>query len=298
MGKQFKLTDTNGLYLTYRPSVTIDGTNYLTQMIRDADFFPRTNNDALLYSFKNSKYSDPSVIMGSNALSSANSSLTHTEIKYPNQLILNEIYYNTFTLYFSFNGSQLFGYTPGLGMSGTDFSGYLNRLRVKLYAQIGNNTVSLNLSNLQFWHSGTATWANASTTHYNGTSLQGFKLNTGLNSESCIDLGYGTGAISVDAPYYNKYSDYFDETTGPNGYNFRITAAMPNFSSKATGTKDYTLIIKYLNIGAPGSSLVAPYSVTEGVELMANVYPWFQLINPYVIPYEGGGVIGGGFSSS
>ena len=286
MGKQFKLKDSNGLYLTNRPTVTVDSTNYLTQMIRDNDFFPKNTSESLLYTFKNAKYLDQGVIMGSNALSGANSSITHSEIKNPNQLILNETYYNTFKLHFNFTGSQLFGYTPGSGISGADFSAYLNRLRVKVYAQLGTNLVSLNFSNLEFFNKGTSTWTAASgTTRYNASTYQGFKLNTGLNSESCIDVGYGTGTISVDSPYYAKYSDYFDNKLAPSGYNFRVDVTMPNVNSKAIGTKDYTLIVKYLNIGVTGSTtLTAPYNTTEAVELMANVYPWFQLINPYIVP--------------
>lgn len=297
MGKQFKLMGSDGLYLTYRPSVAVTSSNYMTQMLQDNDFFPKTANDAALYSFKNSKYVDPGTIIGSNALSSANSSLTHTEIKNPNQLILNEVYYNTFNFYFNFTGSQLFGYTPGGGISGADFSAYLNRLRIKIYAQLGNNLVSLNFSNLQFWHYGISAWHSADgTTRYNPTTQQGFQLNTGLNGESCIDLGYGTGTVGVDAPYYLKYSDYFDNTSAPGGYFFRVSVSMPNLTEIATGSKDYTLVVKYLNIGATGSTtLTAPYNTTEAVELMSNVYPWFQLINPYVVPpyYGGGGVIGG-----
>ena len=295
MIKQFKLSDFNGLYLTHIPSVAVNSSNYLSQMFKDNDFFPKNANDAGRNVFKNSAYVAPGIIIGSNALSSSNSALTHTEITNPNQLIMNEVYYNTFTMYFNFKGSRLFGYTPNSSISGTDFSKYLNRLRIKLYAQLGTNMVPLNLSSLAFYHVDDDTFHYVTgTTHYNSTHLEGFKISTGNNAEPCIDLGYGTTTgITPSDIYgaYTTYAQYFDgySNANPNGFYFKVTASIPDFARTAQNTRDYKLIIKYYNIGTTGTTLTYPYNTSEAVELMSNIYPWFQVIT--TIPAESESVV-------
>lgn len=298
MIKQFKLKDLNGLYLTHRPTVPVDSTNYLSQMFKDSDFFPKTNIDALGLSFKNAKYVDSGMIKGSNALSTSNSTLTHTEIYKPNRLIMNETYHNKFKFNFAFGGSSLFGYSPPGGISGTDFSNYLNRLRIKLYVQLGTNTIPLTLSNLEFWQSHLSTWIPISaTTHYNVTTLSGFKLNTGLNGESCIDLGFDTTpGLGMDYGY-TSYAAYFNDPFGPNGYNFRVDAEIPGFDKKVLDNKDYRLIVKYYNIGIAGTTLTHPYDTSEAVELMSTVYPYFQVLPTLLsddVSYVGYGISTGG----
>ena len=276
MEKQFNISGLNGYYMTYVPTGTVDSSNYLTKLIQHTDFFPKTKTDASTFIFKNATYLDPGVILGSNR-ASGNSSLKYTEIIKPNELTLNKIYYNTFTFYFKFTGSSLFGYTPNSSIiSGANFSKHLNRLRIKLYAQLGANIIPLSLSDLEFFHNDYDTFISASG-YYNSGATEGFIITTGNNSEPCIDLGYGTTATPPTDPYatYSKYSQIFDYNGyAPNGYNFRVKVSIPNFVSKATNNKDYKLIVKYYNIAVTGTTY--PYNTSESMELMSNTYLWYQ----------------------
>jgi hypothetical protein len=277
MEKQFNISGLNGYYLTFVPTGTVDSSNYLTKLIEHTDFFPKKTADSLSFVFKNASYSDPGVIIGSNR-ASGNSSLNYSEITKPNDLILNKTYYNTFTFYFKFTGSSLFGYSPNYSIiSGADFGKHLNRLRIKLYVDLGANTVPLALSDLEFFHNDYDTFRSAAG-YYDSGFTEGFRITTGNNSEPCIDLGYGTGATPPVDSYgtYNKYSQIFDNNTpfAPNGYNFRVTASIPNFTSKTTNNKDYKLVVKYYNIGVTGTTF--PYNTSESMELMSNTYVWYE----------------------
>lgn len=286
MNKQYNLSGANGYYLTYIPSGTVDSTNYLTQLIQDNDFFPKTSLESTNLLFKNSQYSDPGVIMGSNK-ASGNSSLLYTQITKPNSLILNKVYYSTFVLYFNFIGSSLYGYTPNSSIiSGSDYGKVLNRLRIKLYAQLGANVVPLSLSNLEFYHPITGVYQpnlvgppfSIISDTYNATYSEGFRLTTGLNSEPCVELGYGSGATISDPHYrYSNFAQIFDDSSNaPNGYNFRVTVSMPNFTTTSTNNKDFNLLVKYYNIAVTGTTY--PYNTSETIQLMSSSYVWYNNI--------------------
>jgi hypothetical protein len=288
MEKQFNISGLNGYYLSFAPTGTVDETNYLIKLIQHNDFFPKTTTDSLSFIFKNASYSDPGIILGSNR-ASGNSSLTYSEIIKPSELTLNKVYYNTFTFNFKFTGSSLFGYSPNYSIiSGANYGNYLNRLRIKLYAQLGANLIPLSLNDLYFWNSTLSDWTyvGTGTTRFSTGLTQGFKLNTGLNDEACIDLCYGTGSTGGVDSGYTKYSDYFDDAFGPNGYNFKVTAAIPNFTSKTTNNKDYKLIVKYYNIAVTGTTY--PYNTSEVIEHMSNTYVWYQASAPTGSPESGG----------
>jgi hypothetical protein len=296
MEKQFNIKGLNGYYLAYTPTGTVDNSNYLTELIQNNDFFPKTTADATSFVFKNASYLDPGVIIGSNK-ASGNSTLTHTEIIKPDELILNKMYYNTFTFYFKFTGSSLFGYTPdSTVISGANYGKHLNRLRVKLYAQLGANLIPLTLSDLYFWSSFISAYnwmyVGDNTERFSTGLTQGFKLNTGLNNETCIDLCYGTGATDGVDFGYDYYSDYFNDAGAPNGCNFKVTATIPDFISKSTKHKDYKLIIKYYNIAVTGTT--SPYDTSESIELMSKSYVWYDTSNPTSSPAAGSS----GFASS
>jgi hypothetical protein len=286
MEKQFNISGLNGYYLSFVPTGTVDSSNYLTELIKHTDFFPKTTDESSSFVFKNASYSDHGVILGSNK-ASGNSSLKYTEIIKPNVLILNKTYYNTFTFNFKFTGSSLSGYSPDYTViSGDNYGKHLNRLRVKLYVQLGANLIPLSLRDLSFWNSTLSDWTyvGTGTTRFSTGLTQGFKLNTGLNNEPCIDLCYGTGSTGGVDSGYVKYSDYFDDEFGPNGYNFKVTAAIPNFSSKTKNNKDYKLIVKYYNIAVTGTTY--PYNTSESIELMSNTYLWYQKSTPVSSPVE------------
>lgn len=289
MEKQFNISGLNGYYLSFVPTGTVDSSNYLTELIKHTDFFPKTTNESLSFVFKNASYSDPGVILGSNR-ASGNSSLKYTEITKPNELTLNKMYYNTFTFNFKFTGSSLQGYTPDSSViSGDNYGKHLNRLRVKLYVQLGANLIPLSLTDLYFWNSSLSAWTyvGTGTTRFSTGLTQGFKLNTGLNNEPCIDLCYGTGSTGGVDSGYAKYSDYFNDAFGPNGYNFKVTASLPDFSSVATNSKDYKLIVKYYNIAVTGTTY--PYNTSESIELMSNTYLWYLVSSPAGSPIEAAG---------
>jgi len=290
MKKQFNISGLNGYYLSFVPTGTVDSSNYLTKLIKHTDFFPKTTNESLSFVFKNASYSDPGVILGSNR-ASGNSSFKYTEITKPNELTLNKMYYNTFTFNFKFTGSSLGGYTPDSSViSYENYGKHLNRLRVKLYVQLGANLIPLSLADLYFWNSLSSSWTyvGTGTTRFSTGLTQGFKLNTGLNGEPCIDLCYGTGSTGGVDGGYAKYSDYFNDAFGPNGYNFKVTASLPDFSSVATNSKDYKLIIKYYNIAVTGTTY--PYNTSESIELMSNTYLWYQVSSDNEsVPVVGGG---------
>jgi hypothetical protein len=280
MEKQFNISGLNGYYISYVPTGTVDNTSYLTELIQDNDFFPKSTNDSLSFIFKNAAYSD-GVIIGSNR-ATGNSTLTHSEIIKPNELILNKTYYNTFTFYFSFRGSSLFGYTPdSTVISGANYSKHLNRLRIKLYVELGATLIPLTLTDLYFWSSFISAYnwmyVGDNTDRFSTGLTQGFKLNTGLNNESCIDLCYGTGSTGGVDTGYDYYSDYFNDMA-ENGYNFKVTASLPNFTGTTKNNKDYKLVVKYYNIGVTGTTY--PYDTSESMELMSNTYLWYQASSP------------------
>ncbi len=320
MSRQYNITGLNGLYLTVRPTVPVDSSNYLSEMIRNADFFPKANSNrsgGFLLSkpnsnhlFKNSQFNASAAnVSGSNSLVTANSAITYSEITNQNQLILNETYYNKFIFHFNFNDAISNGYTPNSSViSANDFKQHLTKIRVKLYVLLGSNMVPLKLTNLEYYFNEGpgVTWNSA----YSGVSplfwepnhKYGFRLNTGENNEDCIDVGL------VVSDYFNPYISLISERMSgvdvePGGYLYRCTAEIPDFSSICRGNKDYKLIVKYYNMkitdvtGVTVNTNTSPYNTNEAIEMMAHNYVWYEYIDQTVLagggaPTDPGPIIG------
>jgi hypothetical protein len=273
MSKQFNIKGANGLYLTYKPLITLTTGNYESQLIRDTDFFPKSTKDANLFNFKNARYQETGTIIGSNSQQKSNSIFKYSEISTNTQIIANKIYYNKFKFYFRFYGSTLSGYRlPGLSAANT--KKILDRLRVKLYVVIGSNEVPMELSNLEKY---TTSWTAVTTSDTTGSDdiagagNYGIQLATGLNSEDCIDMAY-TGTTQMNT-LFNGY------LTAPDKYNFRVDASFPDFNQVATNNKNYKIIVKYFNIGVSGTGT---YATSENVELMSNNFTYYSAV--YVPP--------------
>jgi|LakMenEpi03Aug12_release.lakeMendotaPanAssembly.Ray.scaffolds.fasta_scaffold219011_2 hypothetical protein len=265
MSKQFNIKGINGLYLTYKPNVTLTTVNYTSQLLFDNDFFPANKAESNLFDLKNVRYQEPTSIIGSNSLQKSNSIYKYSEFSIKDGLIANKMYYNRFTFYFRFYGSTLSGYTlPGINATNT--KKILDRLRVKLYVTIGGNMIPMELSNLEKYSGGN--WVavtGADKTSTISTGGYGIELTTGLNSEDCVDMAY-TGTTTVNT-LFNGYQ------TAPEKYNFRVSAEFPNFDEVAVNSKTYKLTIRYYNIGVAGTGT---YATSEAVELMSNTLTYYE----------------------
>jgi hypothetical protein len=292
MSKQFNITGINGLYLINKPNETLTSLNYKEQLIEDYDFYPNSKTESNNFVLKNVVFDDKTIkdlngvqfnaFAGSNAISKANSTIKHSEIYKENHLIPNQVYYNGFVFYFRFYGSTIDGYVRS-GWTATQTKNFYNRLRVKLYVQLGSKLVPLNLENLQYYDDGYAGFSNVDGTFYSATNKAGICLTTGENSEDCIDMGYsGTTKISRFEAYAN--------TAGK--YNFRVNAKLPDFEQSAEKTKDYKIIVKYYNIAVTDApSLGLPYTASETIEHMSNTFIYYQQI--YVPEYVGDDISSG-----
>lgn len=280
MNKQFNLKGLGGVYLSYRPQVEINISNYREFLLENYDFFPTTSSKSNLWEFKNSRYEDSGIFLGSNSTQKSNSNLTYSEILYKDSLIQNKIYYNEFKFYFRFYGSTLSGYSIE-GMTSTLSKKILDRLRVKLYAQIGSNTVSLNFSDLEKYDG--VDWVAVDSSDVTGSGDieggdYGIQLTTGLNSESCVDMAYENTTQMNEL--FNEYSN------SPEGYNFRVHVSFPDFTRKSDNGKNYKLIVRYFNIGVSGAS--SPYDVSETIDLISeNKFYYLSVIS---IDDGGGGI--------
>jgi hypothetical protein len=284
MSKQFNITGLNGVYLTHKPTETVTSINYKDQLIRDYDFYPNTKSEANSFILKNVIYDDKNLrdfngarfnaFAGSNSITKSNSTIRYSEIHRKNHLIPNQVYYNSFKFYFRFYGSDLGTFTRS-GWTSTQTKNFYNRLRVKLYAQLGSKLVSLNLDNLQYHVEGSEPYLGSITgdTKYSVTNKAGIRLTTGENGEDCIDMGY-SGAT---------YMELFDSYQfSPNGYNFGVNVKLPDFEQTAEKTKDYKIIVKYYNIAVTDApSLGLPYTASETIEHMSDVFTYFV---PITVP--------------
>jgi len=278
MSKQFNITGLNGIYLTYKPTNTVTSINYTDQLIRDYDFYPNTKSEANSFILKNVIFDEKNLndfngvkfkaFAGSNSITKSNSTIRYSEIHKKNHLIPNQVYYNSFRFYFRFYGSDLGTYTRS-GWTATQTKNFYNRLRVKLYAQLGSKVVPLNLDTLQFYSAGSAPSLGNITgdTYYSVTNKAGIRLTTGVNGEDCIDMGYsGT-----------TYTQLFDGYQyAPGGYNFMVNVKLPDFEQTAEKTKDYKIIVKYYNIAVTDApSLGLPYTESETIEHMSDVFTYY-----------------------
>lgn len=268
MSKQFNIKGINGLYLTYKPQITLTTANYANQLLLDEDFFPATKAESNLFDFKNARYQEPSAFIGSNSVQKSNSLYKYSEISIKDGLIANKMYYNKFKFYFRFFGSSLSGYKlPGL--NATNSKKILDRLRVKIYVMIGGNVVPMELSNLQKYSGGS--WVNITSTSdvTSAGSISagnyGIHLASGLNSEDCIDMAY-TGTTTVNT-LFNGYLN------APDNYNFRVDAEFPDFNQFAVHGKGYKIIVRYFNVGVSGTGT---YATSEAVELMSNTFVYYE----------------------
>jgi hypothetical protein len=267
MSKQFNIKGINGLYLSYKPDLTLTTLNYENQLIEDYDFFPTNLAQANLYNFKNARYQESSKLIGSNAKQKSNSIFNYSEIITKDDLVANKMYYNTFKLYFRFFGSTLSKYRLS-GLNASTTKKVLDRLRIKIYVTIGSNEIPMELSNLEKYAGSWTAVTTGDTTGANSISggNYGIQLATGLNSEDCVDMAY-TGTTTINT-LFNGY------LTAPDNYNFRVDASFPDFDQIAKSTKTYKIKIKYLNIGVTGAGTT--YSVSESVELMSNAFVFYE----------------------
>ena len=292
MSKQFNISGINGLYLTNKPNETITSLNYKDQLMEDYDFYPKTKTESNNFTLKNVIFDDVnlkdfnnnkfSAFAGSNAITKTNSTIKYSEIHKKNHLIPNQVYYNSFRFYFRFYGSDLGGFTRD-GWSTTQTRNLYNRLRVKLYAQLGSKVVPLDLDTLEYYSAGSAPALGAITgnTYYSVTNKAGIRLTTGENGQDCIDMGYS------GATYTQLFEAYKD---APGGYNFRVNVKLPDFEQTAEKTKDYKIIVKYYNIAVTDApSLGLPYTASETIEHMSNVFIYYTPIS--VPEYSGGSYV-------
>ena len=289
MSKQFNITGINGIYLTYKPTDTVTSINYVDQLIRDYDFYPNTKTEANNFILKNVIFDEKNLrdfngvkfsgFAGSNAIKKSNSTIKYSEIHKKNHLIPNQRYYNSFRFYFRFYGSDLGTYTRS-GWTATQTKNFYNRLRVKLYAQLGSKIVPLDLDTLEFYSAGSAPALGSITgnTYYSVTNKAGIRLTTGENGEDCIDMGYS------GATYTQLFEAY---QNAPGGYNFRVNVKLPNFEQIAEKTKDYKIIVKYYNIAVTDApSLGLPYTASETIEHMSDAFTYYV---PIAVPEYSGG---------
>jgi hypothetical protein len=278
MSKQFNLVGDNGLYLDYKPEVTLDVNNFKDELIYDLDFFPKNITEKDNFIFKNSGYIEPMGFIGSNSTQKSNSNLKYSEIENKNALVLNKTYYNSFDFYFRYYNSTISGYKlPNLTVAQT--RGVLRNLRVRLYVQIGANLVPLKLTNLLNWDNDDGIYKIQNPLDPNFITI----CNTGqgnvtLTTDEKLDLKYSAGS---DCDNWNNYKN------APNLYNFKVTASFPDFNQKSGNGKTYKIIVKYFNIGVSGAS--APYNEDETVELMSNTFTYFLGEFPEELGGGGGG---------
>lgn len=301
MGKQFNLKGKNGLYLSYVSTYELNNNlnfdysdlenYYKYHLIENYDFFPKNQKEANLFDLKNTKFDTNNVgIVGSNAISKSNSNLTFSQISRAGQLILNKKYYNNFTFYFKFTGSDLGSYVYP-NFTNTDISTkVLNALRVKIYLQLGSYIQPLKLSGLQKFNG--TTWVDVTDSDKSGVgniadlggTIIGIQKTTGNNSEECIDMRYGVLSSPLDSGLFSRFST--------EGYTFRVNVKSFDFrNSKALNNQDYKIIIKYFNIGVTGAP--APFNESENVELMSNNFTYYQriVINTYPFLNNPGGYL-------
>jgi hypothetical protein len=269
MNKQFNLQGINGLYLSYKPQVSLTTINYKDYLMQDFDFFPESDGAAKLYNFKNSQYKDTGKILGSNSTRKANSSLKYSEISVKDALIANKIYYNSFKFYFRFAGSGIENYKLS-GLTSVQTKKILDRLRLKLYVYLGVNLISMELTDLEKFDG--SSWVAVDSSDVTGSGDiegagdYGIQLTTGNNGEDCIDMAFGD--ITMVKTLFDGY------LTAPENYNFRVTASFPDFEQTPKNSKNYKIIVKYFNIGVAGTGGI--YSVSEQVELMSDNYSYYE----------------------
>jgi hypothetical protein len=287
MSKQFNISGVNGLYLINKPNETLTSLNYKDQLIEDYDFYPKTKTESNNFTLKNVIFDDAnlkdfnnrkfSAFAGSNAITKSNSTIKYSEIHKKNHLIPNQVYYNSFRFYFRFYGSDLGTFTRS-GWTATQTKNFYNRLRVKLYAQLGSKIVPLSLENLEYYYYDSGAFNDVDSSFYSITNKAGIRLTTGENSEDCIDMGYS------GTTYTQLFEAY---KTTPGGYNFRVDVKLPDFEQTAEKTKDYKIIVKYYNIAvADAPSLGLPYTASETIEHMSDVFIYYVPIS--VPEYSGG----------
>lgn len=268
MSKQFNIKGISGLYLSYKPEITLTDLNYRELLLENYDFFPNGTSQYNLYDLKNAKYENPSKLIGSNSTQKSNSLFKYSEIKIKNELIANKIYYNTFKFYFRFYGSTLNNYfLPGLSSSVT--KKLLNRLRVEVFVDIGSNSIPMELSNLEKYDGSTWTAVTSGDTVGSFSSIEDGNYGIELSNDFVTDTGTVdgihmayTGTTQMDT-LFNGYK------TAPDGYNFRVDAAFPDFEQISNNGKDYKITVKYFNIGVPTTGI---YATTRAVELMSNTF--------------------------
>ncbi len=268
MSKQYNIKGDNGLYLVYKPSETINLSNYQTLLIEEYGFFPTTEVKSNSFNLINTKFSLPDKFIGSNRLT--DSTIINSQIKKSGVIIPGEVYYTKFKFYFRFYGGDFGTYImPPLTTTG-DTQSFLKRLRVKIYTEIGGTLTQLTLSNLEKYDRNTSAWVATSAADYSGeitssatdppysystSDFTGIRL-----ADSNIDLGY------------QQVTTLFEEWSySHNGYNFRLDVNMPNFTTKASKTRDYKIIVKYYNIGI-ATILSEPYRSGETIELASKEF--------------------------
>jgi hypothetical protein len=258
MSKQFNIKGINGLYLSSKPELLLDDSNYKSLLIEDYDFFPETVAQSNLFNFKNSRYEDSGKILGSNSTQKGNTNLRYTEITFKNEIVSNSNYYNNFTLYFKFNGSTLDGYTLP-GMSAFNTRKLLDRLQVEVYIKLGSKIIPLKINNPKKWGLGNS-WVDI--TSYDKSDViedggYGVEVTTTTSSITsseidCLHLAYTGNTTPFNGdPFYNNGDTLFNESSkrAPSGYNFKIDYTLPDFEQISGGGKDYSLIIRYTRVG-------------------------------------------------
>jgi hypothetical protein len=259
--KKFGLTGYNGLYLVNVPDFTsLTSTNYASVFIEDYDFYPTDLSSANKFVKTNMSYSN-NMFVGSNALSLSNSDLKYSELKRDDLLILYEKYFLKFDVHFKFSGSAI----PSDYIGGSN----LKKLKVKAFADFGNNLKQLYLEDLYKYNTVDAIYNIPITgdTYWDLTYNVGMRLNNNV-----LELGYkqiGDLGSHGGPTFFEDYKD------APNGYNFKMSVRInENDLPKALGNKSLKIIIKYLDYA-------------DGVtERMATSYIYTQTASP-----SGGGPV-------
>lgn len=240
--KRFHIKNENGIYLSNIP--LIDSEDYKGGLLRDIDFFPKRVNDfSNIFRNCSVKMIDGfNSIIGTNKKPKLDNSILHSEFIKKDSLVFSKLgYTNSFYFYFRFYGSN-------------NIDNDLDQLKVRLYVQIGSNLIPLTISHLSVWDYD----INTETYYYipvidhptkdfyfNGFSGISISNNNIWNSfEGEYSVLNGNGIVMG----YNDWEDLFEDyIEAPNGYNLRVKCESPT-NMKLEGSRDYKLIIEYLNI--------------------------------------------------
>jgi len=154
--RQFNLNNINGLYLSYEPSTPIALSEYNNVLLENGDFFPKTLAESTQLILSNTNF-DTTIngVVGTNSAAKFNTPLKYSQITKPGSLVLFGEYFNKFTLYFRFYGSESLWSDPSQ-----------ESLRVYPTIKLGGNEVKPVLSNYKWYNRYTNTWVSAVT---NGT---------------------------------------------------------------------------------------------------------------------------------